>query len=345
MAKQLEHDPRLEHARHWLAEMGCPIHEIRPASADASFRRYWRIALAAPWQFGDIELGDGDTMILMDAPPEHENTAQFVKIANACAQAELLAPRVLALRETDGFAILDDLGDTTVLPVLQQTPALAETLYAQAGALLHRWQARIDPIALELPAYDAAFLQTEMDLFRDWLCAQHMDAAFSTADKVEWQRLSEVLIRNAQQQPQVAVHRDFHSRNLMLHNDTLAMIDFQDAMHGPITYDLISLLRDAYIEWPLAQVCEWAMHWFDDCESLQDVSPEQQLRWLLLMGVQRQLKVGGIFARLSIRDGKHQYLADIPRTLSYIVALRGRFPELDWIIDLIERRCLPVLSS
>ena len=346
MADTAKDDSRQQLLRAWLSERAAPLQACAPASADASFRRYFRVQFVADCTIGDMRLTTDHSYIAMDAPPAHEDTATFVRIARAWHAAGLPVPCVYDSDPEQGFALLQDLGDRALLAELQQTPALADARYAQAGRLLHQLHASIAPQALALPAYDDAFLRREMDLFPEWLCCRYLGLQWGDAEAAAWRDVCNVLVRNAVQQPQVTVHRDYHSRNLMVGSGGhIAMIDFQDAMHGPLCYDLASLLRDCYVEWPLDSVRDWARAWFDDCDLVADVAAAQRLRWLLLSGAQRHLKAAGIFARLALRDGKQGYLNDIPRTLGYIVMLRDTYPELEWLAGFIEDRCLPALAT
>ncbi|MGI9199579.1 MAG: aminoglycoside phosphotransferase family protein, partial [Woeseiaceae bacterium] len=199
-----------------------------------------------------------------------------------------------------------------------------------------------------LPPYDEAMLRFEASLFHDWLCEKYLGIEFSDADEAQWQATCDLLVANAIDQPQVFVHRDYHSRNLMqTEANNPGILDFQDAVEGPYTYDLVSLLKDCYVSWPAEQVREWALSFYErlDDEARQHSDADTFLRHFELMGVQRHLKAAGIFARLNLRDGKPGYMADIPRTLNYIVELGPRYPELEFLTELIVERCLPALES
>ena len=325
----------------WLDEAGLGGARIAPASEDASFRRYLR---ATPGE-GAWPFDQHASLIVMDAPPPQEDCAPFVHVARGMKALGLPVPEVLAEDLERGFLLLSDLGDRSLLAFLSDEPALADAMYATAGDWLHRLQDHGDAFATTLPPYDEALLRRELALFSDWLCGRHLGLDWSEADAHAWRALCDRLVANALQQPQTAVHRDYHSRNLMIDPELdIWIIDFQDAVRGPFTYDLVSLLRDCYIAWPLERVVDWAVRWFDDAPLAAGQSQHQNLRWFFLTGVQRQLKAAGIFARLGHRDGKWHYLDDVPRTLGYITALAGRYPELDWLIELIETRCLPALT-
>ena len=289
----------------WLVQLGYRDFRLNSASEDASFRSYWRL------QSGD------ESWIVMDAPPEKEPCDQFIAVADKLRAAGLNAPEIIARNLEHGFLILTDFGSSDYLSQLSpQTEAL---LYDDALAALLRMQTRID--ADDLPLYDTALLHREMDLFHDWFLGQLMGITLDPAQQAIWQSLKQVLVDNALAQPQLFVHRDYHSRNLMkTDNNNPGILDFQDAVRGPITYDLVSLLRDCYIAWPAARIDRLALDYYELARSnaIIDVDAEQFIRWFNLMGVQRHLKAIGIFSRLKIRDGKSGYLKDIPRTLEYL---------------------------
>ncbi|MEO0575840.1 MAG: phosphotransferase [Pseudomonadota bacterium] len=344
MSEVMTPDAREGALKQWLLSNGLQVETFLPASEDASFRRYFRVKLGAACQWDGQTFRASTSLIAMDAPPAQEDTHTFVRIARAWHDAGVAVPQVFACDLGAGFALLEDLGNVSLLSELDDIPGLADARYAAAGTMLHQLQAVIDSETLNLPAYDDAFLRHEMMLFRDWLCQQHLQMTWSDDDQQQWQSVCQLLAANATSQPQVCVHRDYHSRNLMVRDDgALAMIDFQDAMRGPVCYDIVSLLRDCYISWPIDSVRDWARRWFDDCPHVATAADAQRLRWFFLTGVQRQLKAAGIFARLALRDGKTGYLKDIPRTLSYITAIDGDYPELRWLADLIRERCLPGL--
>jgi len=331
-------DLRLERLRHWLtAGLLLEAAAIEPASADASFRRYFRVTLA-----------DGATRIVMDAPPDKEDVTPFLRVAAMLADIGVHAPRVLARDEAQGFLLLTDLGSRMYLPELP-LPGQADALYQDAIAALIRIQAGGAQHTQQLPAYDETLLRFEMSLFPDWLLARHLQLQLSGTEVTDLARAMDALVRNAVSQPQVFVHRDYHSRNLMIcPGDNPGILDFQDAVHGPLTYDLVSLLRDAYIEWPQSQVERWALSYRNQAiaNGLYAAGTEADfLRWFDLMGLQRQLKVAGIFARLWHRDGKQGYLADIPRTLGYAASACARHPEFAALGELIRARVLPAVIA
>jgi aminoglycoside/choline kinase family phosphotransferase len=290
----------------------------------------------------------GRSFIVMDAPPENEDCLPFLRVAGYLESMHLNAPRVLEVNLDDGFLLLSDLGSRPYLAELQQAPDAAPALYDDAIRALLRMQRRGTAFQNHLPPYDEKLLRFELSLFHDWLCGTHLGIEFPDGEEAWWQVLCDQLVANAQDQPQVFVHRDYHSRNLMVTDDNNpGILDFQDAVEGPLTYDLVSLLKDCYVKWPAGQVWEWALDFYNALDSgLRDSVDEAQFRrYFELMGVQRHLKAAGIFARLNHRDGKPVYLGDVPRTLSYIVDIAPRYPELAQLVALIEERVLPGMDA
>ncbi|SER19688.1 hypothetical protein SAMN03080615_04301 [Amphritea atlantica] len=289
-----------------------------PVSGDASFRRYFRLK------------SHGMSWILMDAPPEKEDSHPFVCIAKAWEPLDIHAPIVHAADLELGYMLLSDLGDDLYLGQLNDNSA--DELYSRALSALTRLQQCQDIAGHPLPLYDRPLLQREMDLFRDWLVADLLAIKVGPGVTQLLSEVSECLIRAALEQPRVCVHRDYHSRNLLVDGDnTPGVIDFQDAVIGPVTYDLVSLLRDCYIEWPDMRVYGWVDQFGEQLVVdglLDQYDRETFYRWFDLMGAQRHLKAAGIFARLWLRDGKPGYLADIPRTLNYIIRVAGRYDSL-----------------
>jgi len=306
-----------------------------PASADASFRRYFRLQSAAK------------SFIVMDAPPQQEDSTSFLRVAAILEAMQLNAPRIVEADIEQGFLLLSDLGAVSYLDALSKTPAMADDLYDDAMQALVLLQQRGTAYQGTLPAYDDTLLRVELSLFHDCFCEIHLGIKFSDAEERQWQDVCDLLVANALDQPQVFVHRDYHSRNLMrTAQDNPGILDFQDAVEGPYTYDLASLLKDCYVRWPEAQVRAWALRFYAqlDDEAHQHSDAATFMRHFELMGVQRHLKAAGIFARLNHRDGKPGYLADIPRTLRYIVALGPHYQELNVLNSLIKERCLPALE-
>ncbi len=313
----------------WLYDvLPTPPGRIAPASSDASFRRYFRV-----WY-------DGQTRVVMDAPPDKEDCRPFVAIAQAMRGLGLNTPEVLAGDLDQGLLLLTDLGSRQYLPELDvhSVPGL----YGDALEALTRLQVGGDPASSLLPPYDSALLHREMELFREWFLGQLMALKLSTEEQQILDQTFALLADNALEQPRVWVHRDYHSRNLMITvPDNPGVLDFQDAVVGAITYDLVSLLRDCYIAWPREQVEFWVLDYRARLRALgmgglDDA--DQFLRWFDLMGVQRHLKATGIFARLHLRDGKPGYLRDIPRTLGYVLEVASRYAELADLQSLLRAR-------
>jgi aminoglycoside/choline kinase family phosphotransferase len=284
----------------------------------------------------------------MDAPPENEDCGPFVQVAGFLEAMQLNAPRVIETNLDEGFLLLSDLGSRPYLAELQDSPASAPRLYADAIAALVQMQQRGASYQDQLPPYDEKLLRFELSLFHDWLCGKHLGIEFCEDDERRWQDTCDLLVANAFAQPRVFVHRDYHSRNLMVTEEgNPGILDFQDAVEGPLTYDLVSLLKDCYVKWPEEQVWQWARDFYASLDSpmRERVGEHQFRRFFELMGVQRHIKAAGIFARLNHRDGKAVYLGDIPRTLSYIVDVGPRYPELAFLVELIEARVLPAVSA
>jgi len=331
-------DLRLGLLRAWLEhDLGLAGCSLAPASEDASFRRYFRATLPG-----------GGTRIVMDAPPEKENVDPYLRVAAMLADIGVHAPKVLARNAARGFLLLTDLGTAMYLPELAQ-PGRADPLYHDALVALVRIQARGATHARQLPPYDEKLLRFEMSLFPDWLLARHLGLALLGGESRMLGEAMDALVANALEQPQVFVHRDYHSRNLMVcPGDNPGILDFQDAVCGPATYDLVSLLRDSYVAWSQERVLAWALEFrgLAAAAGLPTGRDEAQfLRWFDLVGVQRHLKVAGIFARLWHRDGKARYLADIPRTLQYAVGSCARQEGFAQLGDFIERRVLPAVVA
>jgi aminoglycoside/choline kinase family phosphotransferase len=336
-------DARLQRLTEWSATaLGRKNLQISVASADASFRRYFRVH------------GELQTWIVMDAPPEKEDTTPFIKVSEMLVNAGVNAPEVLAQNLAEGYLLLSDLGSRTYLTALADREQ-AGGLYADAIDALVRMQIGCAPRVRELPPYDAALLKREVELFPDWFVMKHLGLTLAAAERAVLDSAFSILIDAALAQPRVFVHRDYHSRNLMAtdrdaQGSNPGILDFQDAVHGPITYDLVSLLRDCYVAWPAEQVHGWLREFRSRAQSSGlDVgaSEPEFVRWFDLMGMQRHLKAIGIFARLAHRDGKHGYLPDIPRTLNYIrevLPSYAKSSELRAFAELIEARIAPALG-
>ena len=319
-------DYRLQQIVEWLpAVLGCQEFEVTPASADASFRRYFRVAYA------------GQTAIIMDAPPGRENPLPFIRIAGLLAGAGVHTPRVMAQDLRQGFLLISDLGDVSYLQVLNFDNAAA--LYGDAVQALLKIQT-LPVSAAALPAYGAGLLWQEMSLFRDWFLGTHLGISMDPSQEQRLEACFQLLTESALQQPKVVVHRDYHSRNLMACADGRpGVIDFQDAVIGPLSYDLVSLLRDAYIRWPQGHVEQWALDYFGQWlrqSGHRGISPQTFLTWFDLMGLQRHLKVIGIFCRLNYRDHKSGYLNDIPLTFGYVLEVCQRHSGLADFYELLQ---------
>ncbi len=326
-------DARLAQLKLWLQiharAFGLALDSLRPASADASFRRYFRLDCEEGGQGGAHR-----SLIVMDAPPPHEATAPFVKVAHLLHEAGLHAPQVLAHDEAAGFVLLTDLGHTTYLTALLETQhsedsATAHRLMLDAIDALVRWQAASRPNVL--PPYDAALLRRELDLFPDWYLARHLQHTPTEAQRAMLERTFSTLVAANLAQGSVYVHRDYMPRNLMVSTPNPGILDFQDAVYGPIAYDVASLLRDAFISWDEARALDWAIRYWERARAAQLPVPAdfgQFWRDLEWMGLQRHLKVLGIFARIRYRDGKPHYLTDAPRFISYVRNVTRRYDEL-----------------
>ncbi|QIZ77821.1 aminoglycoside phosphotransferase family protein [Ferrimonas lipolytica] len=326
-------DPRAQRLHQWLEQIWQqPLAPPEAIFADASFRRYFRYQR------------NGVSEIAMDAPPELEDCRPFVAMTKALADGGLPVPQLLAEDLQLGFLCLSDLGDTHLYARLIENDA--QRWYQKALAMLPAFAEITSTVAGALPQYSRALLTTELELFPQWLLKTHLQL---DVDAQMWQQLVEVLVGNAIEQPQVGVHRDFHSRNLMVIGDTLALIDYQGAVVGPISYDVVSLLRDCYLVLPEAQITSLLQQHLTQlkADGLLDetVTQEQFQRWFDLMGMQRHLKAAGIFARLHHRDGKSGYLADLPRVINYLIAVGQRYVETQPLAQLLAQQVAPRLAN
>ncbi len=333
-------DVRFDALCRWLGSvLPVPMLSIEPASADASFRRYFRVTLAGEHPL-TADGARGRTLIAMDAPPPNEDCRPFVRVARMLRDAAVHSPAVLAEALDDGFLLLSDLGRATYLTAL--TDATAPALYGDACAALVRWQ--LSSRADTLPSYDEALLRRELDLFPDWYVARHIGVTLDPAQRDTLDVMFRRILDNNLAQARVYVHRDYHSRNLMVSEPNPGVLDFQDAVFGPITYDLVSLLRDAYVEWDEALQIDWAARYWERARAASlPVAVDFGTFWrdFEWMGVQRQLKVLGIFARLYHRDGKDAYLKEMPRVMRYLRGACSRYDELSpllRVLDALEAR-------
>ncbi len=318
-----ETDIRLELLKEWIKHYpGLDEADVSIASADASFRRYFRVSYAE------------GCLIAMDAPPDQEDITSFIDITQRLEAADLQVPHIHASDLQQGFLLLDDLGQQHFLGGLSSDSV--DELYGDALLALMKIQSADTQ---DLPIYHNKLLASELSLFQDWYIGIHLGIGLSQDQREQIDKVFSALIDNASEQPQVFVHRDYHSRNLMITAEkNPGIIDYQDAVLGPITYDLVSLLRDCYISWPTEQVKAWALHYRDQAVANDLMVPTQDqqfLRWFDLMGIQRHLKAIGIFARLNHRDGKPGYLGDIPRTLNYVLQIAPRYEETEKLVGLL----------
>ena len=321
----------------WLAAIAEPQgllpNTLRIASADASFRRYLR-----------VDTAQGDSRIVMDAPPDKENSETFVRIATLMASAGLNAPKVLDWHQAHGFMLLTDLGNATMMSAIDaERPQANHGLYMQAVDTLLQWQLASRPGVL--PPYDAALLNRELSLFPDWYLAQHRGEQLQGAQREVFDKAFALIVQRNLAAPSVYVHRDYMPRNLMMpfQNEQLGVLDFQDAVHGPITYDVASLMRDAFLTWDEDFVLDITIRYWEKARKagLMDFEDWHSdfgafYRAVEWMGLQRHLKVAGIFARLTLRDGKPKYLADAPRFIHYIRTTCDRYRELGPLLKLID---------
>jgi aminoglycoside/choline kinase family phosphotransferase len=324
---------RYDRLTRWVGTvLGTNAFTLEPASSDASFRRYWRARHG------------GGTLILMDAPPGLEDCGRYVDLARRFGAIGLHTPEVHAEDLANGFLALSDLGDRVYLGELNAQTA--DRLYADALGALAAIQA-CGPTE-GLPLYDDPFLRRELEIFREWFLGSHLGVQLTPREQAAWDQTCDILVSNALEQPQACVHRDYHSRNLMVAAPNPGILDFQDAVVGPVTYDLVSILRDCYVAWDPGRVTDWALGYLQlalQSGVMPEVAPERFLRWFDLMGVQRHLKACGIFARLNHRDGKPHYLAEIPRTLGYVREVAASYPELADLWALLDERVDPMMRE
>ncbi len=372
MRRDQSQDLRLELLRTWLGELASPPglrpQSLRPASSDASFRRYFRVdADAAAGQTADETANEsaddvaGDlqaatpamddaqiaaapkqrSWIAMDAPPQSEDVRPYVHVAQLLARSAVSTPQIVAADVERGFLLLSDFGSATYADALARRPDDAPALYEDALAALLRIQHT--PVDDELPVYDRERLLAEMRLFPDWYVTRHLGMVLTSAEQKALDAVFERLVDRALGQTQVLVHRDFHCRNLMVlagRERNPGVLDFQDAVRGPVSYDVVSLLRDAYIEWPEDRQIDWAVHYWEAARASGIAVPPafdvfwQDLEW---MGLQRSLKVLGIFARLHHRDGKDRYLQDLPLVLRHTRRVVGRYDAFSALGRLLDR--------
>lgn len=309
-----------------------PEKDLEPVSGDASFRRYFR-----------AHTGKG-SLIAVDAPPAKEDSRPFLSIAHAWAQKGLPVPEVIAYSLEQGFMLLSDFGNQLLLPLLNEHSA--EHWYHNALHTLLKIADATEICNWPLPPYDEWRLRGEMELFPSWFLEKYLEWEWQPGERALLENAFDLLIESALEQPNVCVHRDYHSRNLMVLDEkhhALGVLDFQDAVLGPVTYDVVSLLRDCYIAWPRNKVEGWALHYAKQFRARHPLSfsDSQFIKWLDWMGAQRHLKCCGIFARLNFRDGKADYLNDIPRTFAYLFAISSRYPALAELFNWLRESVVP----
>lgn len=324
-------DSRKDALVHWLEqELRMPIDSIEPASSDASFRRYFRVSRGQ------------QRFIVMDAPPAKENLQPFIEVAKLFARAKINVPDIFQQNLKQGFLLLQDFGSQCFLDALQAGSAAA--LYRYALDSLFWLQGNIDIGSCGLPVYDESLLKRELGIFEEWYLQKFVRLDLNRSERQIIAATGSFLCTSALQQPRVCVHRDYHSRNLMVTAENPpGVLDFQDAVIGPVTYDLVSLLRDCYIAWPEQQIESWMRDYYQRLLEQGGISCSlgQFRRWFDLMGMQRHLKATGIFARLYLRDAKPDYLADIPRTMNYVLQVCSRYKELSAFRQLLHKYRLP----
>lgn len=297
--------------------------EFAPASADASFRRYFRVQ------------AKGQSWVVMDAPPEREDCRPFILVSELMAAAGVHAPKVIAQDVRAGFLLLTDLGRQTLLHVINE--ANADAHFSDAIDALLRWQLASKPGVL--PEYDLALLERELSLFPDWYVARHLNHVMDFDQRSAWQESCALLTQRALAQAKVYVHRDYMPRNLMQSSPNPGVLDYQDAVYGPISYDVVSLFKDAFLSWPEARVVQWRHQYWAKALAAGLPVPQDEAVFnqdFDYMGLQRHLKVLGIFARINYRDGKPHYLADTPRFIHYVRGVASRYAELAPLIELFD---------
>lgn len=339
-------DPARQHSfESWLkplaAQHSLNLSSLRIASADASFRRYLRL--------DRVQGHPGNSLIVMDAPPNKENCTPFVQVQQLMQQAGLNVPAILDWNQAQGFMLISDLGSRTLIEVLDpDQPRDAEAWYRHAVDLLLQWQLASKPGVL--PAYDEALLRRELQLFPDWYIAQHRKLQLDDKQQATLSKAFDQIVAHNLQAPSVYVHRDFMARNLMLPAEPtqpLGVLDFQDAVYGPVTYDIASLLRDAFLTWEEDFVIDITVRYWEKARKAGLVGAKSASGWgddfgefyraVEWMGLQRHLKVAGIFARITLRDGKPKYLADAPRFIHYIRSTCSRYRELGPLLRLVDQ--------
>lgn len=332
MRLMLNQDTRLRDLSDWVsAELTLPPLKLTPLGGDAGFRRYFRFA--SPSQY-----------LAVDAPPATEDTIQFLRVAELLNQHQVSTPCIRAADATQGFLLVEDLGDDLMHQMINTQNA--DSLYGDANNLIICMQ-HIPQKPDWLPVYDVDFLLREMNLFSEWFVEKLLHHNLTSSEENLLLSNFTDLAHSAIRQPQTFVHRDFHSRNLLITPNGLNTIDFQGALWGPMTYDLVSLLRDCYLRWPQEKVQQWALDFYQKQQSTSATtfSSEEFLQWFDWMGLQRHIKVLGIFARLHLRDNKHHYLRDLPLVIRYVLEVSANYPELTAFADWFTRTLLPLAEK
>jgi len=327
---------RVQVVRQWLNQHFSDENiQLTPLSGDAGFRCYYRFVY------------DNNSFIAVDAPVDKSNNSAFVFMQESLSRNNVLVPKIVAVDLSLGFFCLADFGETLLADIL--TTENMAGIYQKAIDILPSIQSALPQNTQKLPHYDQAFVELELAIFPQWLLSEHLSLTLTEDEQKQLQHCFSILTENMLSQPQVLVHRDYHSRNIMvLENSELGIIDFQDAVIGPVVYDIVSLLRDCYIKWPEEQRTFLLDYYIDMTAkqySLGHITREQWQRWFDLTGLQRHIKASGIFARLHHRDNKSGYLADIPLTLNYIVEISEQYPELAFIHQLLLERVLPAMKN
>lgn len=331
-------DSRLEKLQHWLSNiLELNYSKIEVASADASFRRYFRVFL------DDISSNKNalpSVLIAMDSPPEHEDNELFIKCSKLLKTSGVNVPTIFHSNISEGFLLITDLGIETYQDALNDNTV--DSLYGNATDALHLIQSHCD--TAELTSYDVDKLNIEMNLFNDWYIQEYHHAELSNNEFTELNKVKDILVASALKQPQTLVHRDFHCRNLLTSSEnslsTPGIIDYQDMLLGPVTYDLVSLFKDCYIQWPKDKVNQWVLDFKNNYEhsfDVRSINDAQWIKWFDFMGVQRHLKVLGIFCRLYFRDGKNQYMNDLPLTYKYLLDTCNKYPELESLYNILAK--------
>lgn len=327
-----EQDARLALLTEWLGSLDLvEVASRRPASSDASFRRYFRLDVVPA-----LRAKLGDTLIAMDAPPERENVPAFIHVQGLLQEAGVTVPAIVARDVERGFLLLSDLGTTTYLQRLDSDNA--PFMYSDAVDALIKFQLHSQPGVL--PEFDRAFVLREMNLFPEWFLGRHLGVTLTEAQQAQLDKVFETITANVLAQQQVFMHRDFHSRNLMfLDQGNPGVLDFQDAVYGPVTYDLASLLRDAYVQWDEEIVLDWVVRYWQSAKQVGlPVNPDIDgfYRDFEFMALQRHLKILGIFCRLNYRDGKPIYMGDLPTVMDYVRKTANRYIELKPLVRLLD---------